>query len=61
MEIPFVFGVKILELANPFGLECFFFSTMVDDSLVLENQSKPQYSLKTKTDHSTYCMNPPFE
>jgi hypothetical protein len=26
---------------------------MVDNSLVLENQSKPQYNLKTKTDHST--------
>jgi hypothetical protein len=53
MEIPFVFEVKLLELAYPFGLECFFFSTMVDNSLVLEKQSKPQYNLKTKTDHST--------
>jgi hypothetical protein len=45
---------ETLELANPFGLECFFFfPTMVDNSLVLENQSKPQYNLKTKTDHST--------
>ena len=26
MEIPFVFKVKILELTNPFGLECFFFN-----------------------------------
>jgi len=26
---------------------------MVDNSLVLENQSMPQYNLKTKTDHST--------
>jgi hypothetical protein len=26
---------------------------MVDNSLVLEKQSKPQYNLKTKTDHST--------
>jgi len=26
---------------------------MVDNLLVLENQSKPQYNLKTKTDHST--------
>ena len=53
MEIPFVFEVEILELVNPFGLECFFFPTMVDNSLVLENQSKLQYNLKTKTDHST--------
>jgi hypothetical protein len=49
MEIPFVFEVKLLELAYPFGLECFFFlfSTMVDNSLVLEKQPKPQYNLKT--------------
>jgi len=55
MEIPFIFKVKLLELANPFGLECvfIFFSTMVDNSFVLEHQSKPQYNLKTKTDHST--------
>jgi len=26
---------------------------MVDNSLVFENQSKPQYNLKTKTDNST--------
>jgi hypothetical protein len=55
-KIPFVLEMKLLELANPFGLECvflFFFPTMVDNSLVLEIQSTPQYNLKTKTDHST--------
>jgi len=31
----------------------FFFPTMVDNLLVLEIQSTPQYNLKTKTDHST--------
>jgi hypothetical protein len=53
--IPFVLEMKLLELANPFGLECVFiyFSTMMDNSLVLEIQSTPQYNLKTKTDHST--------
>jgi hypothetical protein len=43
-------------LANPFVLEGPFFllfSTMVDKSFVFENQSKPQYNLKTKIDHST--------
>jgi hypothetical protein len=31
----------------------FVFLTMVDKLLVFEKQSKPQYNLKTKTDHST--------
>ena len=54
-KIPFVLEMKLLELANPLALECvfYFFSTMVDNSLVLEIQSTPQYNLKTKTDHST--------
>jgi hypothetical protein len=54
-EIPFILEVKLLELANPFALECVFnfFFHMVDNSLVLEIQSTPQYNLKTKTDHST--------
>ena len=54
-EIPFVLEVKLLDLANPFTLKCvfYFFPTMVDNSLVLENQTTPQYNLKTKTDHST--------
>ncbi len=54
-EIPFVLEVKLLDLANPFTLKCvfyFFSPTMVDNSLDLENQTTPQYNLKTKTDHS---------
>jgi hypothetical protein len=42
-----------LNWQTPLAWSAFFFSTMVDNSLVLENQSKPQYNLKTKTDHST--------
>jgi hypothetical protein len=54
MEIPFVFEVKLLNWRTPLAWSAFFFfPTMVDNSLVLENQSKPQYNLKTKTDHST--------
>ena len=56
LENPFVLEVDLLELANPFVLEGPFFllfPTMVDKSLVFENQSKPQYNLKTKIDHST--------
>jgi len=55
-EIPFILEVKLLDLANPYALECvfyFFFSTMVDNLLVLEIQSTPQYNLKIKTEHST--------
>jgi hypothetical protein len=64
LEIPFVLlEVELLELAKPFLLEGPFlanplllegpFFYFFQPSLVLENQSKPQYNLKTKTDHST--------
>ena len=52
LEIPFVFEVELLELANPFVLESDFFFNHMDKLLVVENQSTPQYNLKTKSDHS---------